>query len=89
MINRYDKQKTYIKEEIFRLVEKMYEGSLLACEGVNGWNQKEIDDGDKMNKEAFDSIIWRIDDYHDFEDAEVLGEDVDFSELNFNDYSNL
>lgn len=70
----------YIKDRLLVLCQNMYNSDLLFCEGVNGFNKKEIDESKKQHQDAYNEIIWRLQDYESFENDDLL------DDLNYSDY---
>lgn len=73
----------YIKDRLLVLCQNMYHSDLLFCEGVNGFNKDEIEESKQAHQNAYNEMIWCIQDYESFEN------DVLLDDLNYSDYKNL
>lgn len=80
MKENISKHQNFIKDKVFESCKKIYDAELLFCEGVNGFNQNEIDEANRIRDEEQRNILLRMQDY------ETFTHDDDLEYLNFNDY---
>lgn len=66
MKNNISKYQNFIKDKAFESCKKNYDAELLFCEGINGFNQNEIDETNRIHDEEHKNILLRLQDYETF-----------------------